>query len=88
MKTFTRKYIKILVVLLLTFGLQNCATKKNRISDKNILYLFDGKEVSANFIKKLNSSHIEKITVLKGNKEVAKYTDKKYDGVIIIEKKK
>ena len=103
MKIFNKKSIQMLAILLLTFGLQNCATKKNtssnkifvvksnkdnNISDKNILYIVDGKEVSANFINELDSSYIEKMTVLKGNKEVAKHTDKEYEGVIIIEMKK
>ena len=103
MKIFKMKYIQILALLFLTFSLQNCATKKNtfsnetiviksntkdKLSEKNILYVVDGKEVNASFIKRINPSHIEKMTVLKDKKEIAKHTDKEYDGVIIIELKR
>ena len=96
MKIIKRKYLRYFLLLTLTFGLTNCASKKttttpkvvvtkkksnDKISEKNILYLVDGKEVSSEYIKK-------SVTVIKGEKDIKKYTDKKYEGVIIIELKK
>ena len=81
--------------------LKNCASKNktiiikkadiensNTTSSKNIFYIIDGKEVSANFIKTITPNNIESLTVIKDKKKVAKYTAKKVDGVIIIKMKK
>jgi hypothetical protein len=103
MKNFNRHYLTYFLVLFFAIGIQSCASKKRKIvvnektvtkkydsdnSDKNILYLIDGKEVSANDIKKLETNNIASVTVIKDKKEVAKYTDKKYEGVVIIKLKK
>lgn len=103
MKIIKRKYLRYFLLLTLTFGFTNCASKKttttpkvvvtkkksnDKISEKNILYLVDGKEVSSEYIKKLNTNKIKSVTVIKGEKDIKKYTDKKYEGVIIIELKK
>ena len=92
-----------LLLVVFAFSIQSCASKKTQIivneevitkkyntesSNQNILYLIDGKEVSANDIKKLEPNNIDSITVLKDQKEVAKHTDKKYDGIIMIKLKK
>lgn len=103
MKELKGNYLRCLLLVLLAFGIHNCASKKNvtneaggliiksdkeKIEDKNILYLVDGKEVPSSFIKNIDTVDIESVTVIKGEKDVAKYTDKKYDGIIIIKMKK
>lgn len=103
MKEFKRNYLRCLFLVLLAFGINNCASKKKvtaetggimvksdkeKIEDKKILYIVDGKEVPSSFIKSIDTADIESVTVIKGEKDVAKYTDKKYDGVIIIKMKK
>ncbi len=95
--------LKCLLLVFLIFNFTNCVSKKKvvansngvvvksnneKISEKNILYLVDGKEVSGDYIKELSTNDIESVTVIKGEKDVAKYTDKKYDGIIIIKLKK
>ena len=103
MKILKKNYFLYLLLTCFTLSLGGCASKKvtaksneiaieknkkEKISDKNILYIVDGKEVSSDFIKKVNPDQIESITVYKGEKDVAKFTGKKYDGVIIIKMKK
>lgn len=103
MKVLKRNYLKYLFLVLLAFGINNCVSKKKvatedgkiivkskteNIEDKNILYLVNGKEVDSEFIKTLSPQYIESVTVIKGAKDVEKYTDKKYDGIIIIKMKK
>lgn len=103
MKIIKRKYVRYFLLLTLTFGFANCASKKNKttpkivvtekksndkISEKNILYLVDGKEVSSEYIKNLSTDKIKSVTVIKGEKDIKKYTNKEYEGVIIIELKK
>ncbi|WP_339663616.1 hypothetical protein [uncultured Polaribacter sp.] len=103
MKNFNRHYLTYFLLLFFAFSIQSCASKKSQIivneevitkkyntesSNQNILYLIDGKEVSANDIKKLEPNNIDSITVIKDQKEVAKYTAKKYEGIIIIKMKK
>jgi len=59
-----------------------------KISKKNILFIVDGKTVTAAIAEKLDKDKIDEITIIKGKKSVSKYTDKKYDGIIIIKLKK
>jgi hypothetical protein len=103
MKLIKTNLILYFLFFTFTFSLNSCASKKNaktskkatinktkdgHISKKNLLYLINGKEVTAEYINTIATDHIESITVIKGEKDVAKYTDKKYDGVIIIKMKK
>ena len=102
MKILKNHYFLYLLLISFTFSLGSCASKKNtasnkkivieskddKFSDKNILYIVDGKEVSSDYIKTMNPNDIDSLTVIKGDKHVAEYTDKKYDGVIIIKLKK
>lgn len=102
MKHFIKHYFLYFLAITFTFFLESCASKKQKItinkevitkeykdnsSSKNILYIIDGKEVSESFMQKLDTSKIKSMTVFKGEKEVSKYTDKKYDGVIVIKMK-
>lgn len=103
MKKIKPVYLVYLLVVVFAFNIQSCASKKSKIIinektvtkkydnhnlDKNILYLINGKEVSANDIKKLKPENIASLNVIKNKKEVAKYTNKKINGVIIIKLKK
>ena len=103
MKNFNRHYLAYFLLFFVAFSIQSCASKKSQIivnektvtkqyninnSDKNILYIIDGKEVSANEIKNLDTDKIDSITVLKDKKEITKYTDKKYNGIVMIKLKK
>jgi len=91
------------ILSFLALSFTNCASKskavttkketikinsKESLSDKNILYLVDGKEFSAKDINSLSVNKIHSVTVIKGKKDIKKYTDKNYDGVIIIVLKK
>lgn len=54
-----------------------------------VLYIVDGKKVTAKEISRISPDDIEIITVIKNDKEILKYTtDKKYEGVILIKMKK
>jgi hypothetical protein len=53
-----------------------------------ILYIVDGKIISVDKLKKLDKNKIDSLTVIKDKKEVSKYTEKEYDGIIIIVMKK
>src|SRR5690606_4173235 len=53
-------------------------------SNKDILFVIDGKEISAEESKKLNPHDIENITILKDKNAIEKYGSKAKDGVIIV----
>lgn len=53
------------------------------ISD-NVLYILDGKTISKDEIHNIDPSGIKSIDVIKGKERIKKYTDKGYDGVILI----
>lgn len=57
------------------------------ISD-NVLYILDGKTISKDEIHNIDPSGIKSIDVIKGKERIQKYTDKGYDGVILITTKK
>ena len=63
--------------------------KKMKLHHENkILYLLDGKEIASEDLNEIPATQIKSVAVYKGAKEVSKYTNKKYDGVILIELKK
>lgn len=62
-------------------------TTINTGSDK-VLYLKDGKIISRKELETINPSDIEKIDVLKRKESIQEYTDKDFDGVILITTKK
>lgn len=103
MRNLKTKVIFYFILSFLTLTFTNCASKskavttkketikinaKDSINDKNILYLVDGKEFPAKDINSLSVNKIHSVTVIKGKEDIKKYTDKKYDGVIIIVLKK
>ncbi|MBN4070424.1 TonB-dependent receptor plug domain-containing protein [Olleya sp. AH-315-F22] len=57
-------------------------------SDKEPLFILDGKKVSKKVIDELDSDTIDKIEVLKGDSATKKYGKKAKDGVVIIITKK
>ena len=73
---------------LLSRKLQSSQKKIIPHHKSNVLYLMDGKEISAASLEKIAPEQIKSVSVIKEEKEVSKYTDKKYDGVILIELKK
>jgi hypothetical protein len=96
--------MKNIFILFIALILVSCATKKqtkitqetkNKIvfnnkhhSNSKVLYILDGKKISDKSLKKINSKRIKSVSIIKSKKEVAKYTKKKIDGVIIITTKK
>ncbi|WP_283636848.1 hypothetical protein [Aquaticitalea lipolytica] len=61
---------------------------KTSFSDSNVLFLVDGKEIPKEDLEKINPNDIHTITVIKDKEEQRKYTNKEYDGVVIIIMKK
>ena len=57
-------------------------------TDKNPLFILDGKEVTKEKFEELKPDSIESINVLKGESAIEKYGDKGKDGVIIVKTKK
>ena len=57
-------------------------------SDKEPLFILDGKKVSKKVIDELDSDQIEKIEVLKGDSATKEYGKKAKDGVVVITTKK
>lgn len=53
-----------------------------------VLFILDGKHVSEEEFRKISPSDIDNITVLKGKERISRYTDKDYDGVILVTSKK
>lgn len=58
--------------------------KLSTTSKSKILYLINDKIATEAAVHALKPNTIESINVLKGKKEVARYTTKDYDGVILI----
>lgn len=60
-----------------------------RYSEKSkVLFILDGKIISEVEMKKIKKESIESLTVIKDQKEISKYTEKYYAGIIIIKLKK
>ena len=86
------------------FSFSNCSSKKAVTSNKefvlkankimqqeqksNLLYIMAGKEIDQAYVKTLNPNDIKSIDVIKGKENMKKYTQKTYDGIIIIHLKK
>jgi hypothetical protein len=79
--------------------LQNCSQKKELIfnsknvrnanqSTEKILYFIDKKEVSKDFLDRINPTNIQSVNVLKTAEEMLGFTNKKVAGIIIIQLKK
>jgi len=79
--------------------LQNCSQKKELIFNSNnvrntnqstteILYFIDKKEVSKDFLDRINPTNIQSVNVVKTAEEILRHTNKKVAGIIIIKLKK
>jgi len=79
--------------------LQNCSQKKELIFNSNnvrnanqptekILYFIDKKEVSKDFLDRINPTNIQSVNVVKTAEEMLRFTNKKVAGIIIIQLKK
>lgn len=84
------------------FGAQSCASKKStsirneisikkksndKVIDKNLFYIIDGKVVLSDFVKNIETNHIESVMVINGKKKIIIYANKKYDAVTTIKMK-
>ncbi len=74
------------VLLIKTKPSQEKAAKS--ISDSKVLYLLNEKPITQTELEKINPDIIESVEVIKNEKEIAKYTTEKYDGVVKIKLKK
>ena len=81
------------------YMLQNCSQKKELLFNSNnvrnanqstekILYFIDKKEVSKDFLDRINPTNIQSVNVVKTAEEILRYTNKKVAGIIIIQLKK
>ncbi|MDA8957110.1 hypothetical protein N9H31_01010 [bacterium] len=79
--------------------LQNCSQKKELLFNSNnvrnanqstekILYFIDKKEVSKDFLDRINPTNIQSVNVVKTAEEMLRFTNKKVAGIIIIQLKK
>jgi predicted alpha/beta superfamily hydrolase len=97
------KKLTVLFLILLTFNFFNCSSKKTTANKEfvieankkmreeqrsNILYILDGEEILQDTLRKINPDDIKSIDVIKNAEGIKKYTQKKYDGVVVIYLKK
>ncbi len=52
---------------------------------EKVLYFIGGKEVSEKFLQKINRDSVRSVRVIKSKEEIARYTDKECDGIIVID---
>lgn len=68
---------------------ENYTSKTNPERKKsNVLYLLNGKEISSDIMKEIDPESIASINVIKDTEGIKKYTQEKYDGIILIHLKK
>jgi hypothetical protein len=58
------------------------------VHQQNILYIVDGKQITAGELQKIDPSTIDSIDVFKNKKSVRLFTTENYDGVVVIKLKK
>ena len=99
MKHSKHRFLSLLFVSMTMCMLQNCSQKKELIfnsknvrnanqSTEKILYFIDKKEVSKDFLDRINPTNIQSVNVLKTAEEMLGFTNKKVAGIIIIKLKK
>ena len=54
-------------------------------SEKKVLYFVGGKEVSEKYLQRINQDSVKSVRVIKMKEEIARYTDKECDGIIVID---
>lgn len=57
----------------------------NKIKEEKILFFIGKKEVSRNFLQRIYTDSIKSVTVIKNKEEIARFTDKECDGIVIID---
>ena len=99
MKHSKHIFLSLLFVSMTICMLQNCSQKKELIFNSNnvrntnqstteILYFIDKKEVSKDFLDRINPTNIQSVNVVKTAEEILRHTNKKVAGIIIIQLKK
>ena len=99
MKHAKHIFLSLLFVSMTMCMLQNCSQKKALIFNSNnvrnsnqstteILYFIDKKEVSKDFLDRINPTNIQSVNVVKTAEEMLRFTNKKVAGIIIIKLKK
>jgi len=73
-------------VILIETKPEKKVTFKNK--KDNILYLLNNKEISKEQLEQIEPNDIKEVKVIKDKKGIATYTNKKYDGIILITLKK
>ena len=92
-------FLSLLFVSMTMCMFQNCSQKKELIFNTNnvqksnqstaeILYFIDKKEVSKDFLDRINPTNIQSVNVVKTAEEMLRFTNKKVAGIIIIKLKK
>lgn len=66
----------------------NIQIRSENGKNENLLYIIDGKEVTKDVFEKLPPEQFQTVTVLKDKEQMRIYTEKNFDGVIIITTKK
>ena len=56
-----------------------------RVANKKVLYFLKGKEVSQEYLQKINPDSVKSVRVINSKEEIARYTDKECDGIIVID---
>lgn len=92
---FKMRFFRLLLCTFLTLSFLQCGSKKItlnsksiRVQKQNILCILDGKEILQETLRKINPDNIKSIDVIKNAEGIKKYTQKKYDGVVVIYLKK
>ena len=89
------RFFRLLLCTFLTLSFLQCDNKKItlnsknvRVQKQNILYILDGKEILQETLRNINPDNIKSIDIIKNAEGIKKYTQKKYDGVVVIYLKK
>ena len=92
---FKMRFFRLLLCTFLTLSFLQCDNKKItlnsknvRVQKQNILCILDGKEILQETLRKINPDNIKSIDIIKNAEGIKKYTQKKYDGVVVIYLKK
>ncbi|WP_088323785.1 hypothetical protein [Polaribacter tangerinus] len=103
MQSYKNNNFFILAISVLFIAILGCSSKKNISSNylfvqeaaayqkkapENILYIVDGKKVNSNYLRTLAPEKIKSLTVVKDSEKMKKFTEKKYQGIIVILLKK
>ena len=54
-------------------------------AEEKILYFLKGKEVSQKYLQKINPDSVKSVKVFKSKEQIARYTSKECDGIVVID---